>query len=181
MTFNELITKRQSVRKYSNQAVEKEKLVQCLEAMRLAPSASNAQPWSFVVLDEKEIREKVAKETVGPLGSFNKFVADAPVILVMVLEKQGVLTEMGGRLKQKDYPLIDIGIAAEHFCLQATELGLGTCMLGWFNEQKIKEMLQIPSQKSIGLIMTLGYAPEGYLLRKKIRKTQNEIVRFNRY
>ncbi len=181
MTFNELITKRQSVRKYSNQAVEKEKLVQCLEAMRLAPSASNAQPWRFVVLDEKEIREKVAKETVGPLGSFNKFVADAPVILVMVLEKQGVLTEMGGRLKQKDYPLIDIGIAAEHFCLQATELGLGTCMLGWFNEQKIKEMLQIPSQKSIGLIITLGYAPEGYLLRKKIRKTQNEIVRFNRY
>jgi nitroreductase len=181
MTFNELITKRQSVRKYSNQAVEKEKLVQCLEAMRLAPSASNAQPWRFVVLDEKEIREKVAKETVGPLGSFNKFVADAPVILVMVLEKQGVLTEMGGRLKQKDYPLIDIGIAAEHFCLQATELGLGTCMLGWFNEQKIKEMLQIPAQKSIGLIITLGYAPEGYLLRKKIRKTQNEIVRFNRY
>jgi nitroreductase len=181
MTFNELITKRQSVRKYTHQAVEKEKLMQCLEAMRLAPSASNAQPWSFVVLDEKEIREKVAKETVGPLGSFNKFVADAPVILVMVLEKQGVLTEMGGRLKQKDYPLIDIGIAAEHFCLQATELGLGTCMLGWFNEQKIKEMLQIPSQKSIGLIITLGYAPEGYLLRKKIRKTQNEIVRFNRY
>ena len=133
MTFNELITQRQSVRKYTQQAVEKEKLMQCLEAMRLAPSASNAQPWSFIVLDEKKIREKVAKETVGPLGSFNKFVADAPVILVMLLEKQGILTEMGGRLKQKDYPLIDIGIAAGHFCLQATELGLGSCMLGWFN------------------------------------------------
>lgn len=181
MTFNELIHLRQSVRKYTSRAVEKEKLIQCLEAMRLAPSASNAQPWTFVVLDEKEIREKIAKETVGPLGSFNKFVADAPVILVMVLEKQGILTEMGGRLKQKDYPLIDIGIAAEQFCLQATELGLGTCMLGWFNEQKIKEILHVPDQKSIGLIITLGYAPEGYLLRKKIRKPLDEIVRYNRY
>ena len=181
MTFNELIQLRQSVRKYTDKPVEKEKLMQCVEAARLAPSASNSQPWTFVIVDEPLLREKIAKETVGPLGTFNKFVKEAPVILVMVLEKPKLLTEMGGRLKNKEYPLIDIGIASEHFCLQAADIGLGTCMLGWFNEVKIKEILQIPAEKTVGLLITLGYAPDDYLQRKKIRKPLNNVVRLNGY
>lgn len=181
MTFDQLIIHRQSVRKYSLQAVEHEKLMQCLDAARLAPSASNSQPWSFIVLNDSEQREKVARATKGPLGSFNNFVSQAPVLVVMMIEKPKLLTEMGRRLKKKEYPLIDIGIAAEHFCLQAAELGLGSCMLGWFDEKTIKSILHIPEEATIGLIITLGYAPENYHLRKKVRKPIDQIVRWNSY
>jgi nitroreductase len=97
------------------------------------------------------------------------------------LEKPKLLTELGGRLKKKEFPLMDIGIAAEHFCLQATELGLGTCMLGWFDEAGVKKLLQIPKNKTLALLITLGYPPEDYRLRKKIRKSFEEVVRFNGY
>jgi len=181
MEFNSLIQLRQSVRKYADKPVEKEKLIACIEAARLAPSASNSQPWTFVLVDEKQLLGKVAKETFGPLGTFNKFVPEAPAILVMVLEKPKLITDIGGRLKKKEYPLIDIGITAEHFCLQAAELELGTCMLGWFNEPKIKELLHIPVEKTIGLLITIGYAPDDYTQRKKIRKPLNEVLRLNGY
>jgi nitroreductase len=181
MTFKELILKRQSVRKYTDQAVEAEKLQQCLDAARLAPSASNSQPWTFVVVDEPNLRQKIAKETYGPLKSFNKFVPEAPVIVVFVLEKPKLLTDIGGRIKNKDWSTMDIGIAADHFCLQAAELGLGTCMLGWFNEQPIKELLQIPENRTIALLITLGYAPMGYTQRKKIRKPIESVVKNNSY
>lgn len=181
MTFNELISQRQSVRRYSQREVETEKIVQCIDAARIAPSASNAQPWTFVVVNDPVVCHAVAVETIGPLQTFNRFVPEAPVILAIVLEKPKILSEMGGRLKKKEFPLIDIGIAAEHFCLQATELGLGTCMMGWFNEKKIKEILHIPVEKTIGLLITLGYAPEEYPHRKKTRKPLEQVLRYNRY
>jgi nitroreductase len=84
-------------------------------------------------------------------------------------------------VKKKEWPLIDIGITAEHFCLQATELGLGTCMIGWFEEEKIKKLLQMPADKSIGLVISVGYAVEGYPQRTKIRKSMEEIVSYNKY
>ena len=181
MKFKELILQRQSDRKYSKKPVEQEKIIDCLEAARLAPSASNSQPWTFVVIRDEKLRKEVAKACVGPLRSFNHFVKQAPVIIAVVLEKPKVVTEMGGKLKKKEYPLIDIGIVAEHFCLQATELGLGTCMVGWFNEKKTKEFLSVPEKKNIPLIITVGYTPEGYKHRKKIRKSFEKMVRFDQY
>jgi nitroreductase len=181
MKFLELVLKRQSDRKYIDKPVEREKIERCLEAARLAPSASNSQPWSFVVVDDPELKDKVARKTFGPARSFNKFVPQAPVIVVMVMEKPKVITEIGGRIKQKEYPLMDIGIAAEHFCLQAAEDGLGTCMLGWFNEQGVKELIGVPENKTVPLLITLGYTPENYKLRKKIRKPFDKMVKWNRY
>ena len=181
MNFIELITKRQSVRKYSDKAVEKEKVELCIEAARIAPSASNSQPWKFIVVDEPELKNKVAKATFSKLVSFNKFAPEAPVIIAIVLEKPRLITQVGGALKKKEFPLIDLGITAEHFCLQAAEVGLGTCMLGWFNHKKIKNLLNIPKEKTIGLIITLGYAPEEYTQRQKIRKETNTIVNYNKY
>ena len=181
MNFKELVIQRQSVRKYTDQQVEPAKLQLCLEAARLAPSASNSQPWTFVVVDQAELLEKIALASKGPLGTFNKFVSQAPMILVMVMEKPKMLTEMGGRLKKKEYPLIDIGIAANQFCLQAAELGLGTCMLGWFDEAKVKTLLGIPEEKNVGLLITLGYAPADYPLRKKVRKSAETVYRQNGY
>ncbi len=118
MKFLDLIEKRQSDRKYIDQAVERKKIDRCLEAARFAPSASNSQPWSFVVVQEPELQKKVAAKSIGPLKSFNNFVPQAPVIIAIVMEKPKMVTELGGRIKQKEYSLIDIGIAGEHFCLQ---------------------------------------------------------------
>jgi len=179
--FLSLIKTRQSVRKYIDRPVEPEKLHRCLEAARLAPSASNGQPWRFVVVNDPELVKKVAGETAGPLASFNNFVPQAPVIIVIVVEKMKTITQLGAYLKEREFPLLDIGIAAEHFCLQAAEEGLGSCMVGWFNEKPIKQLLNIPKKKRIGLLITIGYAPEGYLLREKRRKSFEEVVGFNTY
>ena len=76
---------------------------------------------------------------------------------------------------------MDIGIAAEHICLQAAEEGVGSCMLGWFDEQAIKLLLNVPENKSISLLITLGYTPDDYKHRKKIRKEMDKVVRYNSY
>lgn len=179
MKFIELIEKRQSVRKYSDRSVEKEKIVRCVEAARLAPSACNAQPWKYVVIDDPELKTKVAKETYSAIAPFNKFALQAPVIVAIVMEKPNFLSQFGGRVKDKDFYLIDIGISAEHFCLQATEEGLGTCMLGWFNEKAIIKLLGMPSRKRLGILITVGYAAEE--LREKKRKKFSDMSSYNKY
>lgn len=181
MNFIELITKRQSVREYSNREVEIEKIEKCLEAARLAPSASNSQPWKLILVNDADLVKKVAAATFSSMVSFNKFTLQAPALLVMVIERPRVITQVGGFLKNREFPLIDIGIAAEHFCLQAAELGLGTCMMGWFGEKAIKKLLGIPKNKRLGLIISLGYAPEEYPLRQKIRKEKTLVQSYNKY
>lgn len=181
MIFNELILTRQSVRRYAVTPVEPEKLKQCLEAARLAPSASNSQPWKFIVVDHEPLRTEVAKASFSDIKLINKFTLQAPVMVVIVMEKAKLLTRLAMLVKKKEWPLIDIGITAEHFCLQAAELGLGTTMIGWFEDEKIKKLLQIPSDKTIGLLISVGYAVEGYPQRTKIRKPIEEIVRYNKY
>ncbi len=181
MKFSDLIELRQSDRKYTDKPVEKEKLMRCLEAARLAPSASNSQPWTFIVADRAEVVKKLAKAARGPLGSFNNFAKQAPVIVTIVLEKPKAVTEIGMKVKEKEWPLMDIGITAEHFCLQAAEEGLGTCMLGWFDEKKVQQILNIPQNKTVALLITLGYTPEGYKHRKKIRKSLDKIIKWNSY
>lgn len=182
MNFLELVSKRQSVRKYlADKPIEEEKVQHIIEAARLAPSACNSQPWTFVVVDEPVLRLEVARATHGKMIGINKFVMQAPLLVVIVMEKPKVVTQIGGALKNKEYPLIDIGIAAEHMCLQAQEDGIGSCMLGWFNEKKIKTLLKIPSNKTIGLVLSFGYAPKDYKQRLKIRKPLTEIVKRNIY
>ena len=181
MTFEELIRKRQSTRKYLELSVESDKLDKLIEAVHLAPSACNSQPWKLIIVDEPELKDKVAKATFNKAISFNKFAEQAPVIAVLVIEKAKPIAQIGGLIKNQEYPEYDIGIAAAHFCLQATELGLGTCMIGWFNEKKIQELLNIPKKRKIGLVISLGYQPEDYRVRKKNRKPVDEIFGFNSY
>jgi len=180
MDFLDLVKKRFSARKYKAAPVEREKIERCLEAARLAPSASNSQPWHFIVVDDPVLKDQVARQTFSTLLTFNKFVVQAPVLVVIVIEKPTLLAQIGGRVKNKEYPLIDIGIAAEHFCLQATEVGLGTCMLGWFNEKSIKELLHIPKDRTIGLIISVGY-PDADAIPSKKRKPVEEVITYNRY
>jgi nitroreductase len=181
MDFNALINKRQSVRKYLPRPVENEKIQQLIEAVHLAPSACNSQPWKLLIVNDPVLKDQVARATFSKSVAFNRFALEAPVIAVLVIEKAKLIAQIGGSIKNQEYPQYDIGIAAAHFCLQATELGLGTCMIGWFDEGRIQELLNIPQKRKIGLVITLGYAPEDYRLRRKIRKSVHEIVSYNRY
>jgi len=181
MTFMELALARQSLRRYSNKAVERSKLDLCVEAARIAPSASNGQPWRFVVVDEPALKAAVADACIGPGSSFNRFVSQASVLVVLVIEQSTGLNRMGALIKRRNYPLIDVGIAAEHFCLQAAELGLGTCMIGWFDERKIKKLIGAPASKRLALVVSLGYPEEGEPSRPKSRKPTDAILGRNAY
>ncbi len=180
MTFIELVKRRQSVRAYKSDLVEREKIEQCLESARLAPSASNSQPWKFIVIDEPELKTEIATKTFGKLVTFNHFTLQAPVLVVVVTENSRFITKVGEFIKNKEYNHFDVGIAVEHFCLQATELGLGTCIMGWFDEKTIKTILKIPKNKRIDLIITLGYA-KNEDIRPKSRKSIDEIRLYNKY
>ena len=177
--FLSLVRNRQSDRAYLDKPVEQEKLINCLEAARLAPSACNSQPWTFIVVNDADLKNKVAEATTNSLLPLNHFTKQAPLHVVIVQETPKLITQLGGAIKDKEYPLIDIGIATEHFCLQAASEGLGTCILGWFNEKKIKQLLNIPKGKRPLLIITLGYPAKP--TREKQRKDFDEIVRYNRY
>ena len=177
MEFSELIRVRQSDRKYLPQEVEKEKIVKCLEAARLAPSANNSQPWKFIVVNEPELKDKVAALAAG-LG-MNKWAVQAPVIIAVVLETPGFTTRLGGLLKGKEFRLMDIGMAVEDLCLQAADLGLGTCIMGWFDERKVKKALNIPRSRRVPLLISLGY-PDTQT-RRKIRKSIKEVTSWNSY
>lgn len=171
---------RQSVRSYSNKAVEKEKLIRCIEAARIAPSASNAQPWKFIIIDNYELKEKVARNTYNELVSFNKFTHQAPVLVVVVRERANFMSIIGQTIKKNEFPLIDIGISAIQFCLQASAEGLGTCIIGWFSEKKIKQLLNVPRNKTIALVISVGY-PASEEIRKKHRKDIHTILSYNSY
>ncbi len=180
MNFSDLLLKRESVRKYASRPVEKGAIEKIMEACRLAPSACNSQPWRFVVVTDPELKDKVARATYGKLMRFNRFAPQAPVIVALVAEPPNWLSKIGSSIKDKDFYLMDIGIVAEHFCLQAAELNLGSCMIGWFDETRVKELLHIPLKKRIPMLITLGY-PEKDTPRKKIRKDINMVRAYNTY
>lgn len=174
----QLVASRQSDRAYDmSRAVEPEKLERILEAARLSPSACNAQPWHFVVITEPELSVKVGKATAG-LG-MNKFAKDAPVHILVVEESMNVSAFLGAKIKDKYFPLIDIGIAAAHIALAAESEGLGSCILGWFDEKEIKKLTGIPANKRLLLDITIGYPAKAK--RKKSRKPKDKVVSYNRY
>lgn len=176
MKFLDLVKKRESTRKYSSKPVSREMIDMCLEAARLAPSACNSQPWSFIVIDDERKKNEVAEAAASGIYNMTKWASQAPVLIVIVTEKSKYSARLGTMIRGVKYNLIDIGITGQHIALQAAELGLGTCWLGWFNEKKLKKTLGLPKSKQIDIIMTLGYAEnEGEPPREKIRSPLDEI------
>ena len=178
--FLSLVKARQSVRGYLPGPVEKDKLERCLEAARLAPSACNAQPWTFIVVDNAGIKDQLADLTADRWLPLNHWTKQAPVHVVLVVEAANLTSRLGAWVKQRDFAWMDMAIAAAHFCLQAAAEGMGTCMLGWFKEDRVRALLNIPEGKRVGLIITLGY-PADATIRPKIRKAQKAVVRWNGY
>jgi nitroreductase len=175
----ELISRRQSDRKYEERPVEKEKLNRIIEAARISPSANNAQPWKFIVVTDREMIKKTAEAASSKLLGMNSFVGQAPVQIIVVREKTDLPTRAAGKVKNRDYSLIDIGIATENICLQAEAEGLGSCIIGWFDEKSVKKHFGIPGSKRVELIITLGYSISNQ--RIKIRKPSDITVSFNKY
>ena len=172
MDFLEIAKTRQSCRGYDPQRpVEPEKLEAVLEAVRLAPSACNGQPYKLTVC-RGEAAEAVAKDVQG-MG-MNKFASQAPVLIVISEMPYVKSAALGAKVKNNDYRSIDIGIAAAYLTAEAAAQGLGTCILGWLDDQKIREICSL--EYPVRLVVTLGYAAEGERLREKKRKTRDQLV-----
>jgi len=181
MLLLDLIQKRKSVRDFLERPVEREKIMTCLEAARLAPSECNSQPWKFIVVDDKQLKNKLCRAAFSGIYSINSFCKKAPVIVVVISEKSKFLARIGGVFRGTKYYLIDIGIACEHFVLEAEDLGLGTCWIGWFNEQAVKSTLNIPQNKKIDILIALGYYEREKLGPEHIKEPVEKIASFNSY
>ena len=177
MTFLDLVRKRYSLRQYAAKSVPRDVIDRCLEAARLAPSACNSQPWTFLVADTEPARGKLASVAFGGIYSMNVFAAKAPVLIAVIAEHSKYAARLGGHLRGVQYNLVDLGIACEHLVLQAAEEGLGTCWLGWFNERAVRKELGLPWGTTIPLLISAGY-PGIEPPRKKNRKSLEEIRRY---
>lgn len=176
--FLALVRRRTSTRRYLDQSIPREHLMQCVEAARLAPSACNAQPWSFVVIDDQPTLQRLAKTVCHGMHAFNKFTGAAAAWIVLVSDREGFVRKAAQKVKGTDYYLIDIGIAAEHISLQAESLGLGSCMIGWFDENNLKRELDLPRRAKVDLFIALGY-PATSPGKPRSRKSLQEIMRFH--
>ena len=171
MNFTEIAQNRQSCRSYDEEKmVEQEKITAMLEAARLAPTACNGQPFHFTVC-RGETAKQVAKATQG-MG-MNKFSSQAPVLLVMSEMPYNKTAALGAKVKGNDYRSIDIGIAVAYLTAEATAQGLGTCILGWLDDKKIRQICGL--EQPVRLVVTLGYSAEEKLREKK-RKNLDALV-----
>ena len=172
MNFTEIALTRQSCRSYDEKrAVESEKLEAILEAVRLAPSACNGQPYHLTVCKGQTAQE-VAKATMG-MG-MNTFASQAPVLIVISESPYVKSAALGAKLKNNDYRSIDIGIAAAYLTAEATAQGLSSCILGWLDDDKIRKLCDLNAP--VRLVITLGYAKSDDKLRTKKRKELSQLV-----
>ena len=175
MDFMEIANARQSCRSYDEtRTVEPEKLQAVLEAARLAPSACNGQPYVLTVCTGGKAKE-VALLTRG-MGGMNKFAVQAPVCIVVSEGAYVRTAALGAKVKGNDYRSIDIGILTAYLTAEATAQGLSTCILGWLDDEKIRQA--VGTNSATRLVITLGYAKEDDKLRQKKRKELGEFVRF---
>jgi len=175
----EVIRKRRSVRNFAPKEVEEEKLALILESARLAPSSTNSQTWHFVVVKSKEvIRDLAAAVPFGP-ESVNQWIGTAPLIIA-ACARPDPLFHRAGQLVDKDYHRIDVAIAVEHMVLMATDLGLGSCIIGWFGRRKARKILELPSSMEVVLLLAVGYSNDPAAAPRP-RKGLREIVSYERY
>lgn len=170
--FLELAAARRSIRKYAARPVEREKLDLALEAARLAPSACNAQPYKFVVLDEPGLKKKFCDAAFSGVYAACRFAAAAPAIVVVVSGRGKASAWLGNQVQDTNFRLMDIGIAAEHFVLAAAEQGLGTCWLGWFGAKAGAKALGLGAGKKIEVLLSVGYPDEAPAPRPRKRKEE---------
>jgi nitroreductase len=144
------------------------------EAARLAPSACNSQTWRFVAVTDRETIRRICCEAMRPVIP-NRWLEQAPLIIVGCSRLDLVANRIGTAVTGTEYYRIDLGIAMEHMVLKATELGLGTCWIGWFREEKIRELLDIPKKIMVSALLAVGY-PKEPVMTKRSRKPLRDIL-----
>lgn len=180
MALMELIRARRSVRRFADRPVERGLIEACLEAARLAPSAENAQPWRFVVVDDPEAKARLARAAFSGVYKPTRFAAKAPVIVAVLAKPDIVANRLGRAIQGTKYYLIDCGIACQQFVLRATELGLGVCYIGWYSKRGVRRALQVPRSHDIVVLLAVGY-PDGPPGRPKPRTGLYGLVSYNRF
>lgn len=176
MEYSELIIQRESCRRYLDRPVEKEKIEICLEAARLAPSACNSQPWHFTVVDDPVLVRQISAAVQGE--GANRFAGEVPVFVVLSEIPVKLNDRVAARFGNEAFASVDIGIAAAHFVLAAADQGLGSCILGWFEDKLVRSALKLDSEKKPRLVFCLGY-PADEKPRQKMRKSAGEIITWN--
>ena len=174
--YFDLVRRRESCRNFDpNRPVEKEKLVRCAEAAWLAPSACNGQPWKYLIVTNAELAEKL-RPLMMELG-MNKFLKNCPAFAVVLQEATIARVSLSQKFKDQDFAPIDVAFSASQFCYAATEQGLSTCIIGWHNEQKIRELFSLPKSTRVRLILAVGYATSDQL-REKSRKPIDDVIQY---
>lgn len=179
MDFLTLAANRHSCRSFTGEPVSRWDIARCAEAARLAPSARNTQPWRIIVVDEQPLLEKVQKQTSDEALHLNTFTKGAPVLVAFVNEGIPYEPVNRGKMKGDNYTKSDIGGAILSFCLQAEELGLGTCIIGSFCADGVRELLGIPADKGLDLMVALGHPAPGEA--KKLRRPAEDVLFYNGY
>jgi nitroreductase len=178
--FQTLVWERRSVRHFLDTPVERDKVLACLEAARLAPSAHNVQPCRYLVIDDDKIKDAFGREAFSGIYSATKFALKAPVLVLILSKPDLFANRIGKQIQRVAFHLIDIGIAGEHLVLAAQEQGLGTCWIGWFNPRRARKFFKIPRAYKPVAIVALG-ACEKREPRDKKRKPLSEVAWFNKF
>ncbi len=173
--FMDLCLRRQTCREFADRPVEHDKLVQCVEAARNAPSGCNAQPWSFVVVESPD-KVKQVGECVQQLG-MNPYAMQAKAFVVILEEHATLMPALAALVDSQYFAKGDLGAAAAYFCLEAESQGLGTCQFGVYDRTKLGKVLGIPEEKQYGALIGIGY-PAKPETRKKSRKPLDQVARF---
>ena len=156
VTFDEIVQRRHSVRSFDSRPVPGEHIIAMCEAARLAPSACNSQTWRFIAVTDRERIKRLCKEGMMPVVR-NRWLLEAPLVIAGCCQLDIVANRIGTGITGTEYYQIDLGIAMEHIVLKATELGLGTCWVGWFNEGKVKDILGVPKRVRVPALIAVGY------------------------
>lgn len=181
MNFEELQAVRESCRVYSEKAVPREALTHLVDVARLSPSGCNAQPWRFIVVDEPEAKEKLveALDDGGLTGC--PWGGKVPAFIVICEDEAHLKPGVGEHYGSQHFAQMDIGMAAMALCCEAASIGLGTCMIGTMNQEKLHQAFGIPKERTVRLIITVGYPAKAGEPRKKVRKSLDDILSYNHW
>jgi len=175
------IENRRSIRKYCDKRVEKEKLMQVLESARLAPSGSNTQPWNFIVVESEATKEKIV------VADHNqRWMMAAPVFIVCVADircrmdsKQEIYLDEESAQPELKQIIRDTAASIEHILLEAESLGLAACWTGWYEQKDMRPVLNIPNDKYVCGVITLGYGDESP--EQRPRRALEDIIRYEKW
>jgi nitroreductase len=171
MKLDQILNTRRSVRSFDSRPVNEKDIISIIEAARLSPSACNSQTWRFIFVTHREIIRKICHEAMRPVIP-NKWLEQAPLVIVGCSQLDVIANRIGARVTGIEYYQIDLGIAMEHMVLKATELGLGTCWIGWFDETHLKGILGIPQKIKVSALLAVGYPKEAPGKKRKRKPTE---------